>query len=138
MEELKSEYVRRTQKDYTTAFKLSVVKEYETREVSLGELKRKYGIQGDRTVRHWIEKFGNFDRLNQISRPMEKTKDQQLLELEQKIKLLERKNARLEKELEQKDLKADFFDMMIDIAEKEYKIDIRKNSCPEQSTKLKK
>ena len=69
---------------------------------------------------------------------MEKSKDQQLLELEQKIKLLERKNARLEKELEQKDLKADFFDLMIDIAEKEYKIDIRKNSLPEQSANTKK
>ena len=33
--------------------------------------------------------------------------------------------------------KAIIFDMMIDIAEKEYKIDIRKNSSPEQSTNLK-
>ena len=40
----------------------------------------------------------------------------------------------LEKELEQKDMKAEFFDMMIDIAEKEYDIDIRKNSFPEQSS----
>lgn len=69
---------------------------------------------------------------------MKKTKDQILLEQEQKIRLLEKKNARLEKVLEQKDLKADFFDMRIDIAEKEYKIDIRKNSHPEQSTHLKK
>lgn len=60
---------------------------------------------------------------------MEKSKDQELLELQ----LLERKNARLEKELELKDMKAEFFDMMIDIAEKEYNIDIRKNSFPEQS-----
>ena len=50
-----------------------------------------------------------------------------------KVRLLERKNARLEKELEQKDMKAEFFDLMIDIAEKEYNIDIRKNSFPEQS-----
>ncbi len=69
---------------------------------------------------------------------MEKSKDQELLELQQKIKLLERKNARLEKELELKDMKAEFFDMMIDIAEKEYNIDIRKNSFPEQSINTKK
>lgn len=61
---------------------------------------------------------------NQVSRPMEKSKDMQLLELGQRVKLLERKNACLEKELEQKDIKADFFDLMIDIAEKGYKIDI--------------
>ncbi len=70
--------------------------------------------------------------------PYGKSKEQQLLELEQKVKLLERKNARLEKELELKDMKADFFDMMIDIAEKEYNIDIRKNSFPEQSPNTKK
>lgn len=69
---------------------------------------------------------------------MEKSKDQELFELQQKIKLLERKNARLEKELELKDMKAEFFDMMIDIAEKEYNIDIRKNSFPEQSVNIKK
>jgi hypothetical protein len=32
--------------------------------------------------------------------------------------------------------KSNHFDMMIDIAEEEYKIDIRKNSPPEQSTIL--
>lgn len=69
---------------------------------------------------------------------MEKSKDQELFELQQKIKLLDRKNARLEKELELKDMKAEFFDMMIDIAEKEYNIDIRKNSFPEQSVNIKK
>ena len=69
---------------------------------------------------------------------MEKSKEQELFELQQKIKLLERKNARLEKELELKDMKAEFFDMMIDIAEKEYNINIRKNSFPEQSVNIKK
>ena len=97
-------------------------------------LKRKYGIQGDATIRRWIEKYGNFDITNKSAKPMEKSKDQELLELRQKVRLLERKNARLEKELEQKDMKAEFFDMMIDIAEKEYHIDIRKNSFPEQSS----
>jgi hypothetical protein len=36
------------------------------------------------------------------------------------------------------DKKSNHFDMMIDIAEEEYKIDIRKNSPPEQSTILNK
>lgn len=83
-------------------------------------------------------KYGNFDLSNKSYMPMEKRKDQELLELLQKVKLLERKNARLEKELELKDMKADFFDMMIDIAEKKYNIDIRKNTCPEQSSGIKK
>ena len=133
MEQTEHKYVKRTQKDYSMSFKLSVVREYESGNYSLGYLKRKYGIQGDSTIRRWLEKFGTFDTVNRKDRPMEKSKDQRLLELEQQVRLLERKNARLEKELEQKDMKADFFDMMIDIAEKEYKIDIRKNSFPGQS-----
>lgn len=67
---------------------------------------------------------------------MEKGNGQKLLELQQKIRLPERKNARLEKELGRKDPKAGFFDMMIDIAENEYNIDIRKNSFPEQSPNI--
>ena len=134
MEKEGTKYVRRTQKDYSMSFKLSVVQEYETSQISKEALKRKYGIQGDSTIRRWIDKYGNFDISNKSDKPMEKSKDQELLELRQKAKLLERKNARLEKELEQQDMKAEFFDMMIDIAEKEYHIDIRKNSFPEQSS----
>ena len=69
---------------------------------------------------------------------MEKSKDQELLELQQKVRFLERKNARLEKELELKDMKAEFFDIMINIAKKKYNIDIRKKSSPEQSVNIKK
>ena len=129
MEKTERKYVKRTQKDYSMSFKLSVVQEYETTKISLEALKRKYGIQGDSTIRRWIEKYGNFDMRNKSYNHMEKSKDQELLE---------RKNARLEKELELKDMKAEFFDMMIDIAEKEYNIDIRKNSFPEQSVNIKK
>lgn len=64
---------------------------------------------------------------------MEKSKDQQILELEARIKELERKNARLEHQVEMADHKSALFDMIIDMAEKEYKIDIRKNSQPGQS-----
>lgn len=138
MEKTENKYVKRTQKDYSMSFKLSVVQEYETSQIGLGAIRRKYGIQGSHTVKHWIEKYGNFDVSNKSHRAMEKSKDQTLLELEQKVKMLERKNARLEKELERKDMKAEFFDMMIDIAEKEYNIDIRKNSLPEQSFNIKK
>ena len=124
MDKTGREYIKRTQKDYSMSFKLAVVQEYENTGISQMALQRKYGIQGNNTLKRWIEKS---------RKPMEKSKDQELLELRQKVRLLERKNARLEKELEQKDMKAEFFDLMIDIAEKEYNIDIRKNSFPEQS-----
>ena len=128
------EYVKRTQRDYPMSFKISVVKEYEETKISLGELSRKYGIQGNQTVRTWINKFGTFDWQNKTLQPMAKSKDQELLELRERVKVLERKNARLEKELEVKDMKAEFFDLMINIAEEEYGVDIRKKCSPEQSS----
>ena len=64
---------------------------------------------------------------------MPQSKDHKILELEQKIKLLEKQKAFLEKQVEHSDKKAIFFDMMIDMAEKEFNIPIRKNSLPEQS-----
>ena len=60
------------------------------------------------------------------------------MELEAKVKLLEKQKSFLEQQAYVADKKAIIFDMMIDIAEKEYQIDIRKNSPPEQSTTLKK
>jgi transposase len=59
-----------------------------------------------------------------------KTPEQKILELEQKVRLLEKKNNRLKKQAEDSDKKAIIFDMMIDLAEKEYNIPIRKNTKP--------
>ncbi|WP_220485231.1 hypothetical protein [Flavobacterium sp. SOK18b] len=47
-----------------------------------------------------------------------------------------RDRALLERQAYVADKKAILFDMMIDLAEKEYHIDIRKNSAPEQSPAL--
>jgi hypothetical protein len=68
---------------------------------------------------------------------MGKSLEQKIMELEAQVKLLEKQKAFLEQQAFVADKKAIIFDMMIDIAEKEYKIDIRKNSSPEQSTNLK-
>ncbi|MBP6180842.1 hypothetical protein [Flavobacterium sp.] len=50
------------------------------------------------------------------------------MELEVQVKLLEKQKAFLERQAFVADKKAILFDMMIDLAEKEYQIDIRKNS----------
>ena len=51
-------------------------------------------------------------------------------ELEAKVKLLEKQKKFLEKQAEHANEKAILFDMMIELAEREYHIDIRKNSSP--------
>ncbi|MCK5907933.1 MAG: helix-turn-helix domain-containing protein [Flavobacteriales bacterium] len=123
-------YVKRTQKDYSLSFKLQIVQEVESGELGIKAAARKYGIQSHSTVTNWLRKYGNFDWENQSPQSMSKTPEQKLMELEQKVRLLEKKNATLEKQSEFATNKAIIFDMMIDLAEKEYKIKIRKNSEP--------
>lgn len=129
-----SEHVKRTQKDYSYSFKLQVVQQVERGELGIKAAQRKYGIQGDGTVRKWLEKHGNFDLENKSRLPMSESREAKLLELEQKVKLLEKQKKRLEYQVGQADKKAIIFDIMIDLAEKEYNVPIRKKSLPEQST----
>ena len=126
-------YTKRTQRDYTLTFKLNVVKEIETGESSTVEVCLKYGIQSRSTISTWLRKYGTFDWENQTSSTMSKSPEQRILELEAQVKLLEKQKSQLERQNYIADSKAIIFDMMIDIAEKEYKIDVRKNLKPAQS-----
>lgn len=120
------------------SFKLQVVQEIEQGKESVTGATRKYGIQGSHTVVRWLRKYGSFDWENQTPSNMPKSQEQKILELEQKVKLLEKQKTFLEKQVENADKKAIIFDMMIDLAEKEYHIPIRKNFKPGQSTDLEK
>lgn len=133
-EEIEREYVKRTQKDYSMSFKLQVVQEVERGEMSVTGARKKYGIQGSHTVVTWLRKYGNFDWENQTPSHMPKSQEQKILELEQKVKLLEKQKAFLEHQIDRADRKAVLFDMMIELAEKEFNIPIRKKYLPEQST----
>lgn len=129
---------KRTQRDYSLAFKHQVVGEVERGELSIKGALRKYGIQSHSTVLNWVRKFGTFDRELQVKYSMEKSPEQRLMELEAQVRLLEKQNRSLEKQLKFQQDKAIMFDMMIDIAEKELNIPIRKKSVPEQSNGSKK
>jgi len=127
---MKTNYVKRTQKDYTMSFKLQVVSEIERGELTRSQALSKYGIQAKSTIRDWLRKYGNFDWENQNYMPSPKSPEQRIIELEQQIKLLEKQKARAEYIAERADKKAILFDMMVDLAEKEYNIPIRKNLDP--------
>ncbi len=134
MEELsQSVYVKRTQKDYSLSLKLQIVQEIKAGRLEIKECTKKYGIQSHSTVLIWLRKYGNFDWDNQTPNAMQKTPEQRIMELEAKVKLLEKQKALLEREAYIADKKVIFFDMMINIAESEYQIDIRKNSSTVQS-----
>lgn len=134
MEELsQSAYVKRTQKDYSLSLKLQIVKEIEAGKIEIKDCTRKYGIQSHSTVQNWLRKYGNFDWDNQTPTSMHKTPEQRIMELEVEVTLLEKQKALLERQAYIADKKVIFFDMMINLAESEYQIDIRKNSSSAQS-----
>lgn len=58
---------------------------------------------------------------------MPKSADHKIMELETQVKLLEKQKALLESQAYVADKKAIVFDIMIDITESEYQIDIIKN-----------
>lgn len=131
-----NQYVKRTQKDYSHSFKMGIVRQIEQGQLSITAARKQHGIQSHATVLNWLRKYGNFDWDNQTPSNMPKSPEQKIMELEAKVKLLEKQKAFLEQQVHVSDSKAIIFDMMINLAEKEYQIDIRKNSPPGQSNNL--
>jgi transposase-like protein len=131
-----SSYVKRSQRDYSLSLKLQIVQQIERGQLSTKLAQRSYGIQSRSTVVNWLRKYGNFDWENQTPSNMPKSPERKIMELEAKVKLLEKQKHLLEQQAHIADSKAIIFDMMIHLAEKEYQIDIRKNSPPEQSNTL--
>jgi transposase len=131
-----SSYVKRSQRDYSLSLKLQIVQQIELGQLSTKSAQRSYGIQSRSTVVNWLRKYGNFDWENQTPSNMPKSPERKIMELEAKVKLLEKQKHLLEQQAHIADSKAIIFDMMIHLAEKEYQIDIRKNSPPEQSNTL--
>jgi transposase len=119
----KQEREKRTQRNYSLAFKLQVVKEIERGELNFNQADRKYGIQGNCTVANWVKKFSNlsWDELPIVS--MKKTPEQRIKELE----------ALLAKEKE----KVQVLNMAIDVADEHFNTNIRKKYLPESLKKQK-
>lgn len=125
-------YVKRTQKDYSHSFKLQVVEELEEGNLSRKGAMRKYGIQSLSTLKKWLDKYGTLDRNYKI-KLMEKSPEQEVMALRQEVALLKKQKKMLEKKADLSNKKAAFFDLMVDIAEEELSIDIRKKYSTEAS-----
>jgi len=108
----KTEGVKRTQGDYSLAFKLGVVAEVEQGELTYKEAQRKYGIQGRSTVLVWLRKHGRLDWRRSNPMKGKETPTRRIRELEKKLKRLE-----AEKEI---------LNRAIDIADEQLGTDIRK------------
>ena len=110
------DYSKRTQRDYSLAFKLQLVDEIEKGYLTYKQSQVKYGIQGRSTVLLWLRKHGTLDWTSK--KPMKKKAPPKtyISQLEKKIKLLE-----AEKEI---------LNRAIDIADDMFNTEIRKKYLP--------
>ena len=122
--------VRRTQRDYSLAFKLSVVDQVEKGEMTYRQAQDKYGIQGCSTVLVWLRNHGNLDwsqgtpSFHPGKTPMPNTP----LTPEQRIKELEQQLADTQQ-------KAEFFEAVVDVLKRDYGVSIVKKPRGKSSGK---
>lgn len=125
---------KRTQRDYTLAFKLAVVDEVEKGELTYKQAQRRYGIQGRSTVLVWLRKHGRQDwrslngpsqhRSDPVSKPAQpQTPEQRIKELETQLK--------------DANQKAQLFEAMLEVIRKEYGVRLPKKHSGESSSKSK-
>lgn len=121
--------IKRTQRDYTLAFKLSVVEQVEKGELSYKQAQERYGIQGRSTVLVWLRKHGRQSwGIGALSRSMPAPPDDRTLTPEQKIKALE-------VQLQQAQEKAQLFEAMLEVLKKDYGVRVVKKPLGKSSRK---
>jgi transposase len=106
--------------------KFQVVQEYMDTDVSQRELMLKFNIRGVNTIKKWMRKFdlqAPSQQEIELQRTMAKQKEKTPYERE-----LEAKVAKLEQQLDYEQLRTLALDTMIEIAERDLKISIRKKS----------
>ena len=111
-----NKHLKRTQRDYSLAFKLQVVNEVEKGLLTWKQSQVKFGIQGRSTVLVWLRKHGTLDWTSRIPMKKKAPPKTYISELEKKIKRLES-----EKEI---------LNRAIDIADEMFNTEIRKKYLP--------
>ena len=121
--------VKRTQRDYTLAFKLAVVQQVEKGELTYKQAQDRYGIQGRSTVLVWLRKHGRLGwgcAASSAAMPIDKIAAP--LTPEQQIKALQVQLAQAQE-------KAQLFEALIEVLRKDYGVRIVKKPLGKSSTK---
>jgi transposase-like protein len=118
MDNTDSRRKRRTQRDYTMGFKLQVVVAVEKGDMTYKQAQKIYGIQGRSTVLTWLRKHGKMDWTQPVRLTMPKTPKAKETPA-QTIK-------RLERELDDEQLRNRLLNEAVDILDAEYGTGLRK------------
>lgn len=117
--------IKRTQQDYSLAFKLSVVAQVEKGELTYKEAQRRYGIQGRSTVLVWLRKHGLQDWADPSGRA---SSDSTMPKQGSKPPTPEQRIKELETQLREAQEKAALFEAVLDVMRKDYGITVKKPS----------
>lgn len=118
---------KRTQRDYTLAFKLAVVEQVEKGELTYKQAQARYGIQGRTTVLTWLRKHGRQGwgrAASCAAMPPDKTPT--ALTPEQQIKALQ-------VQLKEAQEKAQLFEAVLDVLKKDYGVRVVKKPLGKSS-----
>ena len=121
-------------KYYSEAFKLKIIEEVLSGQISKAEANRLYGIRSKSAILEWTRQYSGengFDKRGKVLKNSE-TEIINRQQAEQVKRILE-----LEELLRIEKLRVTLSNTMIDIAEEEFGISIRKKSGAKQSKKLK-
>ena len=113
-------------RSFSEEFKPGLVRDFESGKFSVGQLGRLHKISAQ-IIYRWIYKYSTSNERG--VRIVEKTQSST-----QKMKDLEKRIAELERALGQKQIKIDYLEKMIELADEELNIDIKKNSGTLPST----
>jgi len=74
---------------YSEAFKMEIVRELETRLINSDQIRRKYGIGSNGSIRGWVKKYGNgsVGRVIRVEKPQEIDERE---ELKRRVRALEK------------------------------------------------
>ncbi len=112
-------------KNFSESFKRGIIFMVQSGQMTQGEANRKYGIKGHSTILKWIRKFGESDLQNRSLMDYNKSEKKELIK---RIKELER-------QLEDEQIRSFGYSKMIDIAEDQLKVSIRKKPDTKQPKK---
>ena len=114
---------------FSDVLKLQIIQEVISGSISKEAAKRKYGIKGNSAISKWMCKFGY------TNDPYQTTEVMKSKELSDDPASLKLRIKALEKALADAKLSSEAYSTMIDIAEQEFKIPIRKKFVTKQSDK---
>ncbi len=125
------EYVEVPTYHYSEEEKMQIVSIYVKDHIPASRIVEEYHLSGKQVLYNWMDKYLHEEEtlsLCTTSTPEVMSKESQ----EERIKVLEMENKRLQQALELEKLRSKAFDTMIDVAEETFNIPIRKKSGTKQ------